>query len=139
MAAHTSASSTVVMPPITPAPGTILSLQVARRNGSLSPFDPAKISVAISKAFVAVEGTGATASRRIHDAVESMTAQIVNAIEKGLKPRGVAVMIEAEHSCMAMRGIKKQGASTVTTQFTGVFKEEREEQMRFFTLLRGAK
>ena len=70
---------------------------------------------------------------------EAMTAQIVHAIEKGLKPCGVAVMIEAEHSCMAMRGIKKQGASTVTTQFTGVFKEEREEQMRFFTLLRGAK
>jgi len=70
---------------------------------------------------------------------EAMTAQIVSAIEKGLHPRGVAVMIEAEHSCMAMRGVKKQGSSTVTTQFTGVFKDERDEQMRFFTLLRGAK
>ncbi len=54
---------------------------------------------------------------------EAMTAQIVNAIERGLKPRGVAVMIEAEHTCMAMRGVKKQGASTVTTQFTGVFRD----------------
>jgi GTP cyclohydrolase I len=70
---------------------------------------------------------------------EAMTSQIAAAIEKGLRPRGVALMIEAEHTCMAMRGVKKQGSSTVTTQFTGVFKEKIEEQMRFFTLLRGAK
>ena len=70
---------------------------------------------------------------------ESMTAQIVAAIEKGLRPRGVAVMIEAEHSCMVMRGVKQQGASTVTTQFTGVFRDNVAEQTRFFTLLRGAK
>ena len=70
---------------------------------------------------------------------EALTAQIVGAIESGLKPRGVAVMIEAEHSCMAMRGVKKFGASTVTTQFTGVFKTDREEQRRFFDLLRAAR
>ena len=70
---------------------------------------------------------------------EAMTAQIVNAIEKGLKPRGVAVMIEAEHMCMAMRGVKKQGASTVTTQFTGVFRDDVNEQNRFFNLLRSAR
>jgi ribonucleoside-diphosphate reductase alpha chain len=49
------------------------NFQVIRRNGSFSPFDANKISVAITKAFVAVEGTGATASRRIHEAVESLT------------------------------------------------------------------
>jgi len=70
---------------------------------------------------------------------EAMTAQIVNAIEKGLRPRGVAVMIEAEHTCMAMRGVKKQGSSTVTTQFTGQFRESSEEQTRFFNLLRSAR
>jgi GTP cyclohydrolase I len=70
---------------------------------------------------------------------EAMTAQIASAIEKGLRPRGVAVMIEAEHTCIAMRGIKKQGSSTVTTQFTGLFKDKTEEQIRFLTLLRGAK
>jgi GTP cyclohydrolase IA len=70
---------------------------------------------------------------------EAMTSQIAAAIEKGLRPRGVALMIEAEHTCMAMRGVKKHGSSTVTTQFTGVFKEKIEEQVRFFTLLRGAK
>ena len=70
---------------------------------------------------------------------EAMTAQIVGAIEKGLRPRGVAVMIEAEHTCMAMRGVKKQGASTVTTQFTGVFRDNVDEQARFFNLLRSAR
>ena len=45
-------------------------------------------------------------------------------------------MIEAEHLCMSMRGIRKAGASTLTTQFTGVFREEPTEQMRFLTLVR---
>jgi GTP cyclohydrolase I len=70
---------------------------------------------------------------------EAMTVQIISAIEKGLRPRGVAVMVEAEHTCMAMRGVKKQGASTVTTQFTGVFNNNNEEQSRFFNLLRAAR
>jgi GTP cyclohydrolase I len=69
---------------------------------------------------------------------EAMTAQIAEAIERGLHPRGVAVLIEAEHSCMSMRGVKKAGASTVTTQFTGVFRTDREEQRRFLDLLRSA-
>ena len=70
---------------------------------------------------------------------EAMTAQIVEAIERGLNPRGVAVMIEAEHSCMSMRGVKKAGASTVTTEFTGIFRTDREEQRRFLDLLRAAR
>jgi len=70
---------------------------------------------------------------------EAMTAQIINAIERHLRPRGVAVMIEAEHTCMAMRGVKKQGSSTVTTQFSGLFREDYNEQSRFFNLLRAAR
>jgi GTP cyclohydrolase IA len=70
---------------------------------------------------------------------EALSAQIVMAIEETLETRGVALMIEAEHSCMAMRGVRKQGASTVTTQFSGVFRDEPSEQMRFLTLLRGAR
>lgn len=69
---------------------------------------------------------------------EALSAQIVTAIEDALETRGVALMIEAEHTCMAMRGVRKPGASTVTTQFTGVFREDRDEQTRFFNLLRGA-
>ena len=67
---------------------------------------------------------------------EHLTSQILSAIEENLKPRGVAVMIEAEHMCMAMRGVQKQGVSTVTTQFTGVFRDDPDEQVRFFKLVR---
>ncbi|MBP1846825.1 GTP cyclohydrolase I [Rhizobium petrolearium] len=67
---------------------------------------------------------------------ENMTAQIASAIEEHLKPRGVAVMIEAEHMCMEMRGVQKQGSQTMTTTFTGEFKTNAAEQARFFTLVR---
>jgi GTP cyclohydrolase IA len=70
---------------------------------------------------------------------EAMSAQIVAAIEDSLETRGVAVMIEAEHTCMAMRGVRKQGASTVTTQFSGVFRHDASEQTRFLSLLNGAR
>jgi GTP cyclohydrolase I len=70
---------------------------------------------------------------------ETMTAQIVDAIEDSLAPRGVAVMVEAEHMCMSMRGVMKPGVSTITTQFTGVFREEAAEQVRFLTLVRSGK
>ena len=65
---------------------------------------------------------------------EAMTAQIVEAIEAHLKPRGVAVYVEAEHMCMSMRGVRKQGASTVTTRFTGVFRDDPAEQVRFLSM-----
>ena len=68
---------------------------------------------------------------------EAMTAQIAGTIDSALKPRGVAVMLEAEHLCMSIRGVQKPGATTVTTQFTGVFKDDPAEQVRFLTLVRG--
>jgi GTP cyclohydrolase IA len=67
---------------------------------------------------------------------EALTESITEAIDKVLAPRGLAVMIEAEHMCMAMRGIRKSGVSTTTTRFTGLF-EEPSEQVRFITLVRG--
>ncbi len=67
---------------------------------------------------------------------EAMTVQIAEAIDEALKPRGVAVMLEAEHMCMSMRGVQKQGAFTLTTQFTGAFREDPAEQARFLTLAR---
>jgi len=70
---------------------------------------------------------------------EAMTAQIAQAIDGTLRPRGVAVMIEAEHLCMSMRGIEKQGSTTLTTSFTGIFKDEAVEQVRFLTMLRGGR
>ncbi|PSH67757.1 GTP cyclohydrolase I FolE [Phyllobacterium brassicacearum] len=68
---------------------------------------------------------------------EAMTAQIANAIQESLQPRGVAVMIEAEHMCMSMRGIRKSGSMTTTTTFTGTYKTDVNEQVRFMTLVRG--
>jgi GTP cyclohydrolase I len=68
---------------------------------------------------------------------EAMTAQIADAIEETLKPRGIAVLVEADHMCMAMRGVQKAGTSTMTTVFKGVFKTDPREQARFFGMLRG--
>ena len=65
---------------------------------------------------------------------ERLTWQIANAIEETLEPRGVIVVIEAEHLCMSMRGVRKPGASTVTSSVTGIFRENqatRMEAMRF--------
>lgn len=67
---------------------------------------------------------------------ENLTAQVAAAIEEHLKPRGVAVLIEAEHMCMEMRGVQKQGSQTMTTTFSGEFKTNASEQARFFTLVR---
>ncbi|OWV75145.1 GTP cyclohydrolase [Rhizobium sp. R339] len=67
---------------------------------------------------------------------ETMTAQIARAIDDILNPRGVAVMIEAEHMCMAMRGVQKQGSNTLTTTFTGTFKTEPADQARFMSMVR---
>ena len=66
---------------------------------------------------------------------ETMTAQIAHAIETSLKPHGVAVLVEAEHMCMSMRGVQKQGSSTMTTQYTGRFRDP-AEQVRFFTMVK---
>jgi GTP cyclohydrolase I len=66
---------------------------------------------------------------------EHLTSQIATAIEKVLKPHGVAVMIEAEHTCMTVRGVRKPGASTVTTRFLGTFRDNPDDQMRFMMLV----
>lgn len=67
---------------------------------------------------------------------EHLTAQILTAINETLKPKGAAVMLEAEHMCMTIRGVKAHGASTVTTQFSGVFRDDPAEQARFLAMLR---
>ena len=68
---------------------------------------------------------------------EHLTSQVATAIEEILKPRGVAVMIEAEHMCMSIRGVNKAGAMTVTTHFSGAFRDDPNQLVRFMTLLRG--
>jgi GTP cyclohydrolase I len=66
---------------------------------------------------------------------EVLTAQIIDAINETLNPRGAAVLLEAEHMCMSIRGVRAHGAMTVTQRFTGVFAEEKAEQDRFFSLI----
>lgn len=67
---------------------------------------------------------------------ELMTAQIADTIERILAPKGVAVMIDANHECMSTRGVHKTGSTTVTTQMRGLFKTDRDaraEVMRLMT------
>ena len=68
---------------------------------------------------------------------EKMTVQIADALERCLKPRGVMVMLEAEHPCMTMRGIKKPGSKTVTTATRGCMKDDYEKQKMFLQMVRG--
>jgi GTP cyclohydrolase I len=65
---------------------------------------------------------------------ETLTQQIVDAINDTLAPAGVAVLIDAEHQCMTTRGVRHRHVSTVTTRFTGVFKTDRDLQQRFMDL-----
>jgi GTP cyclohydrolase I len=65
---------------------------------------------------------------------ETMTSQIADAINETLKPRGVAVLIDAEHQCMSTRGVHHKDVTTVTTQFTGAFKDDAELRNRFLKL-----
>ena len=67
---------------------------------------------------------------------ETMTAQIAEAIDSALKPRGSAVMIDAAHQCMTTRGVHHPDVSTITTQFTGEFKTNPALQDRFLRLIK---
>jgi GTP cyclohydrolase IA len=66
---------------------------------------------------------------------ETLTAQVADAIEVALAPRGVAVLIEAEHQCMSTRGIHKPGVSTITTRFSGVFDQDSSYRDRFLQMV----
>jgi GTP cyclohydrolase I len=65
---------------------------------------------------------------------ETMTAQIAEALEIALRPRGVAVLIDAEHQCMTTRGVHMPNASTITTRFTGVFQNSADYRDRFLQM-----
>lgn len=67
---------------------------------------------------------------------ERITADVVDAIMGNLSPHGAMVVVEAEHMCMTMRGIKKPGAVTVTTAVRGVFKEEEEKRREVLALIK---
>jgi GTP cyclohydrolase IA len=89
-------------------------------------YMPTNKVVGISKLARVVE----IFSRRLQTQ-ETLTQQIADAITDNLKPAGVAVLIDAEHQCMTTRGVHHRHVSTITTQFSGVFKTDRALQERF--------
>lgn len=66
---------------------------------------------------------------------ERMTTQIADAIFDGLKPDGVAVVVQAEHMCMVMRGIKKPGSNVITSAIRGIFRQRAASKAEFFSLI----
>ena len=89
-------------------------------------YMPSKKIVGLSKMPRLVE----VFARRLQNQ-ETLTRQIAGAVEAGLKPKGVAVLIDAEHQCMTTRGVHHRHVSTITTNFTGVFKTDLAMQERF--------
>ncbi|MDC9701678.1 MAG: GTP cyclohydrolase I FolE [Alphaproteobacteria bacterium] len=92
-------------------------------------YYPNKRIIGISKLVRTIE----IFARRLQTQ-EAMSSQIAHAIDSSLQPDGVAVMIDAVHQCMSMRGVKKRNISTVTAQFLGKFKDM-QEQKRFISLV----
>lgn len=90
---------------------------------------PSEKVVGISKLARIVE----TFARRLQTQ-ETMTAQIATAIDKGLNSKGTAIMVEAVHQCMSLRGVQKPNVATITTRFTGLFDQDKDLKDRFMRL-----
>jgi len=95
-------------------------------------YIPTEKVVGISKLARVVE----IFSRRLQTQ-ETLTQLIAEAIESNLQPAGVAIMIDAEHQCMTTRGVHHRHVSTITTRFTGVFKDDQALKDRFLKLAKG--
>ncbi|MCB1510027.1 MAG: GTP cyclohydrolase I [Hyphomicrobiaceae bacterium] len=94
-------------------------------------YVPDRRLVGLSRLVRVVE----TLARRLQTQ-EALTEQIAGVLEQGLKPRGVAVLIEAEHQCMSLRGVRQRGVKTITTRFAGVFESDGGMRDRFIGFTR---
>ncbi|MEM1086780.1 MAG: GTP cyclohydrolase I FolE [Pseudomonadota bacterium] len=92
-------------------------------------YMPTRAVVGISKIARVVEIFG----KRLQTQ-ETMTAQVADCITEALQPAGVAVLIDAKHQCMTTRGVHHKNVATITTQFTGVFKTDKDLRNRFLRL-----
>jgi GTP cyclohydrolase IA len=92
-------------------------------------YMPSKAVVGISKIARVVE----IFCKRLQTQ-ETLTQQITDALNDGLAPMGVAVLIDAKHQCMTTRGVHHPNVATITTQFTGVFKTDKDIRDRFLRL-----
>jgi GTP cyclohydrolase I len=70
---------------------------------------------------------------------ERLTQQVADAIDEAIHPQGVAVILEAQHLCMMMRGVEKQHSSTITSAMLGVFKTQLQTRNEFLSLVRGTR
>ena len=68
---------------------------------------------------------------------ERLTTQVADALEEGLAPRGVIVVVEAEHMCMSIRGVRKPGAKTVTSAVRGLFRDSVSTRSEAMSLILG--
>jgi GTP cyclohydrolase IA len=103
----------------------------------LTPFEghvhvayvPGRRLVGLSRLVRVIE----TLARRLQTQ-EALTEQVVGCLEEGLKPEGIAIVMEAEHQCMSLRGVRQRGVKTLTTRFTGVFDTDASLRSRFIAL-----
>ena len=89
-------------------------------------YVPNRRVVGISKLARVLDGF----SRRLQTQ-ETLTAQVADCIQNALQPKGVAVLIDAQHQCMTTRGVRKPDVSMITSRFTGIFKTDQSLSRRF--------
>ena len=94
-------------------------------------YVPNRLVIGLSKLARIAE----TFARRL-SVQERLTRQVALALDEALKPRGVAVVMECEHMCMAMRGVQKPGANTVTSCMLGCFRERAKTREEFLSLIK---
>ncbi|WGF89544.1 ribonucleoside-diphosphate reductase subunit alpha [Marinivivus vitaminiproducens] len=104
---------------------TETTYRVIRRNGALTPFDPSKIAVALTKAFLAVEGTSAAASRRVHEAVGELTDQIVSGLTRRAEAGGSFHIEDIQDQ--AELGLMRGGHHKVARAYV-LYREERARE-----------
>lgn len=94
-------------------------------------YVPNKKVIGLSKAARLVD----VFARRLQ-VQERLTQQIAEAIDEAIHPQGVGIVIEAQHMCMMMRGVEKQGSSTITSAMLGVFKTQLQTRNEFLSLVK---